>query len=48
MADDKPEIAAGDDLGFDPEALKAKYLAERDRREAWMARRCSRPVESMR
>jgi cyclohexanone monooxygenase len=32
MADDKPEIAAADDLGFDPEALRAKYQAERDRR----------------
>jgi len=32
MADDKPEIAAADDLGFDPNALRDKYRAERDRR----------------
>jgi cyclohexanone monooxygenase len=32
MADDKPEIAVADDLGFDPAALKAKYEAERNRR----------------
>jgi len=32
MADDKPEIAGADDLGFDPNALKAKYRAERDKR----------------
>jgi cyclohexanone monooxygenase len=32
MADDKPEIAALDDLGFDPGTLRAKYQAERDRR----------------
>src|SRR5687767_12670441 len=32
MADDKPEITAAEELGFDPAALKAKYRAERDRR----------------
>jgi len=32
MADDKPEIMAADDLGFDPNALRDKYRAERDRR----------------
>jgi cyclohexanone monooxygenase len=32
MADDKPEISSADELGFDPAALKARYLAERDRR----------------
>jgi cyclohexanone monooxygenase len=32
MADDKPEISAADDLGFDPNALRDKYRAERDRR----------------
>src|SRR5262245_49259964 len=32
MADDKPEISAADDLGFDPAALRDKYRAERDRR----------------
>ncbi|HEX7943174.1 MAG TPA: NAD(P)/FAD-dependent oxidoreductase [Phenylobacterium sp.] len=32
MADDKPEISGGDDLGFDPNALREKYRAERDRR----------------
>jgi cyclohexanone monooxygenase len=32
MADDKPEISGADDLGFDPDALLAKYRAERDRR----------------
>jgi cyclohexanone monooxygenase len=32
MADDKPEIAGADDLGFDPNALLEKYRAERDRR----------------
>ena len=32
MADDKPEISGGDDLGFDPNALLEKYRAERDRR----------------
>jgi cyclohexanone monooxygenase len=32
MADDKPETGGADDLGFDPEALLAKYRAERDRR----------------
>ncbi|MDZ4374927.1 MAG: NAD(P)/FAD-dependent oxidoreductase [Phenylobacterium sp.] len=32
MADDKPEIGNANDLGFDPEALLAKYRAERDRR----------------
>ena len=25
MADDKPEISGGDDLGFDPNALREKY-----------------------
>ena len=32
MADDKPEISGADDLGFDPNALRDKYRAERDRR----------------
>ncbi|ODT86706.1 NAD(P)/FAD-dependent oxidoreductase [Phenylobacterium sp. SCN 70-31] len=32
MADDKPEVSGADDLGFDPDALLAKYRAERDRR----------------
>jgi cation diffusion facilitator CzcD-associated flavoprotein CzcO len=32
MADDKPEITGADDLGFDPNALREKYRAERDRR----------------
>jgi cation diffusion facilitator CzcD-associated flavoprotein CzcO len=32
MADDKPEISGADDLGFDPNALREKYRAERDRR----------------
>jgi cation diffusion facilitator CzcD-associated flavoprotein CzcO len=32
MADDKPEITDADDLGFDPNALREKYRAERDRR----------------
>ena len=32
MADDKPEISGGDELGFDPNALRDKYRAERDRR----------------
>ncbi|HEY0647199.1 NAD(P)/FAD-dependent oxidoreductase [Phenylobacterium sp.] len=32
MADDKPEITGADDLGFDPNALRDKYRAERDRR----------------
>ena len=32
MADDRPEISGGDDLGFDPNALRDKYRAERDRR----------------
>ena len=32
MADDRPEISGGDDLGFDPNALRHKYRAERDRR----------------
>ncbi|MBL8772901.1 MAG: NAD(P)/FAD-dependent oxidoreductase [Phenylobacterium sp.] len=32
MADDKPEITGGDDLGFDPNALAARYRAERDKR----------------
>jgi cyclohexanone monooxygenase len=32
MADDKPEIGAVDDLGFDPNALAEKYRAERDKR----------------
>ena len=32
MADDKPEISGGDELGFDPNALRHKYRAERDRR----------------
>jgi len=32
MADDKPAITGADDLGFDPNALREKYRAERDRR----------------
>ncbi len=32
MADDKPEISGGDDLGFDPNVLRDKYRAERDKR----------------
>lgn len=32
MADDKPEISEADDLGFDPNVLREKYRAERDRR----------------
>ncbi|MBX3483551.1 NAD(P)/FAD-dependent oxidoreductase [Phenylobacterium sp.] len=32
MADDKPEITGGDDLGFDPGALRDRYRAERDKR----------------
>ena len=32
MADDKPEIVGADELGFDPNALRNKYRAERDRR----------------
>jgi cation diffusion facilitator CzcD-associated flavoprotein CzcO len=32
MADDKPEIFDPSELGFDPQALRAKYRAERDRR----------------
>ena len=32
MADDKPELMSAEDLGFDPDALLAKYRTERDRR----------------
>src|SRR4051812_31743048 len=32
MADDIGAATTGDDLGFDPVALKARYRAERDRR----------------
>ena len=32
MADDKPEISGADDLGFDPNALRDRYRAERDKR----------------
>jgi len=32
MADDKPEISGGDDLGFDPTTLRERYRAERDKR----------------
>ena len=32
MADDRPELMSAEDLGFDPDALLAKYRTERDRR----------------